>query len=430
MQITRKDLENSIVELTIETSTENVASNRAKVIKQISESADIKGFRKWAKIPENVIVKHYWEDYINNKTIDFAIDSVYSKALYQEKLVPVAQWEITEVISQSPLKFKLQIEVLPIVEISDEYKNIKLKKQSIEVKDSEVEAALKDIQTRFTKYEEVTNEKIALGDKVTIDTDWYDLKWEILENTSMRDFELVLGQNILVPGFEDDMVWASLWEELNLDVSFPKDYHNADFAGLKTKFSVKIKKIQKAKLPEFTPEFIKDLRGKELDLAWFKELIKTEIFDTKMSNARLEDEIKLIDELLKVSKLSIWKNLLKGQIDKIFAEIKENMAAQNIKMRDYLESLKLTEEQYKENLAPDATKRLQGELILNKLMEIEKIEASEDEISAEIERIKWNYSNPEVIKRLETLYIPGIKYYEELKMRMWFVKLIDTFFAK
>jgi len=426
MQIERKDLENSIVELTIEVETENIAKQRVKVIKYLTENAEIKWFRKWAKIPENVIIKHYGEDYINNKTIDFAIDSVYSEALRQENLIPVAEWEITEIITQSPLKFKLEIEVLPVVKITGDYKSIKLEKQKVEVKDEEVEKALKEIQTRFTKYEETVDEKTTIWDKVTIDTDWYKDS-VLLENTSMRDFELVLWQNVLVPGFEEDMVWISLWEELKLNITFPEDYHNKDFAWLKTNFSVKIKKIKKAVAPEFTEEFIKNLRWKDLDLKWFKELIKNEILDTKISNARLEDEIKLIDELLKVSQVSIWKTLLKDQINKTFAQIKENMTNQNIKMSDYLESLKLTEEQYKENLTPEATKKLQGELILNKLLELEKVEASKEEIEIELERIKWNYSNPEVLKRLETLYVPWTKYYEELKIRMWFVKLIDTF---
>lgn len=432
MKITRKDLENSIVELIVETDTKTVAKQRKRVLDYLKDKAEIKGFRKGANIPEEILVKHYSEEQIAAMTVEFAIDSVYQKALMEEKLIPVAQGEIKEIISQSPLKFKLHIEVLPIVEVDAKYKKIKLKKQKVTVSDAEVKQALEDIEKRFTTFKEITDKKskAALWDRVTIDTDGYEND-TLLDSTSMRDYPIVLGTWVLVPGFEEGIVWAKLDDEVELDITFPKDYHNAEFASKKTKFKVKIKKLEKATKPEFTPEFIEQLRGKKLDLAGFKKLIKEEIKDTKQSNSRLEQEHKLIDELVKVSKLSVWEKLLQNQINKIFAEIKENMAKQGIKMADYLESLKLSEEDYKENhVKQDALKRLQWELILNKLMEIEKVEVSEKDLEKEIEKIKEAYQNTEVLKRLEELYTPGNKYYEELKLRMAYTKLIDSFFEE
>ncbi len=433
MKIERKDLDNSIVELIIETDTKTVAKSRKNVLAYLQDKAEVKGFRKGANIPENILVKHYGEDHINHMTIDFAIDSVYKKALMDEKIIPVAQWEIKEIISESPLKFKLHIEVLPNIEIDSKYKKIKIKKSKVIVSSDEIKQAIEDIEKRFTTYKEVTDRrsKATMWDRVTVDTDWYDEKWNLLETTSMRDYTLVLWSNILVAGFEEWIVGAKLNDELELDITFPKDYHNADFASKKTKFKVTIKKLEKAEKPELTPEFIEQLRGKKLSLDEFKELIKAEILDTKESNARLENEIKLIDELLKVTKMSVWPKLLANQMEKLFSEIKDNMSNQGIKMDNYLESLRLTEEEYKEkHIKENALKRLQGELILNKLMELEKIEADDNEVKKEIERIKKAYQNPEVLKRLDELYVPGTKYYEELKLRMWYKTLIDSFFEE
>jgi len=433
MKIERKDLENSIVELIVEADTKEVAKYRKKVIDYLQKNADIKGFRKWAKIPENILIKNYWEEYINNMIVDFAIDDLYKKALMQEKIVPVAQGEIKEIISQSPLKIKIHVEVLPKVEIDEKYKKIKLKKKKVEVSADEVKQALADIEKRFTKFEEVTDKrsKAAMWDKITIDTDGYDKDGKLLETTSMRDYPLVLGSNVLVPGFEEKLVWAKLGDELDLDITFPKDYHNPDFAGKDTKFKVKIKKLEKAKKPEFTEEFIEQLRGKKLDLAGFKKLIKEEIKDVKESNARLEEELELIKELLKISKFEIGANLLKNQIEKIFNEVRENMGKQGIKMKDYLESLKLTEEEYKEkHLKEDAKLRVSGELILNKLMELEPVKVTKAELKKEIDKIKASFQNSEVLKRLEELYQEWNKYYEELKTRLSYRKLIDSFFEE
>lgn len=430
MKIEKKLLENSIVELIVEETAANIAKHRKEVIAHIEKTADIQGFRKWSKIPENVLIRKYGEESIHRMIVDFAIDDMYKTALSKEKIMPVAQWEIKEIISESPLKIKINIEVFPTIEIDKKYKKIKLTKNKISVTAAEVKAALNEIETKFTKFEE-TNSKTAktkMWDRVTIDTDGYE-NGKMLENTSMRDYPLVLGTNILVSGFEEQIVGGKIGETLEFPVEFPKDYHNADFAGKKTTFKVTIKKIEKAIKPEFTPEFIEQLRGKKLDLDEFKKLIKSEIADTKEANARIDEETKLIDELLKVTKMEIWANLLKNQIEKVFEEIKENITKDNLKMSDYLESLKMDEETYKDvNVKPVALKRLQGELILHKLYEEEKIEITEKELNKEIESILTNYGSEDVKKRLTELYVPGTKYYEELRQRMGYRKLIDSFF--
>lgn len=432
MNITRNNLEKSIVELIVEETVENIAKARKNAIKHLQENAEVKGFRKWVKIPENVILRQYWEDHINRMAIDFSIDKMYKESLKKEKLIPVAQWIIKEIVSESPLKIKIHIEVLPTVEIDSKYKNISLKKEEIKVEDSEVNNAINEIEKKFTKFEEINDNKLKseLWDKLTIDTEWYE--WDkLLENTSMQDYPLILGSNILVPWFEEQLVWSKLEDTLELPIEFPKDYHNPDFASKKTTFKVKIKKIEKAVKPEFTPEFIEQLRGKKLNFDEFKELIKEEIKETKESNARIKEESLLIDELLKITKVDIWDSLLNNQINKVFWEIKQNMAQDNIKMSDYLESLKLDEEQYKEKHVKEvALKRLQGELILHKLWDLEKMEITNDELNSEIEKIISKFQNPDVLKRLKELYVEWSNYYEELRQRMTYRKLIESFFNK
>lgn len=295
-------------------------------------------------------------------TIEYAIDTLYREALRKEKLMPVAQGEIQEIVSQSPLQIRMHIEVLPEVTIGAGYKKIKLKKQKLSVSATEIQAALDDIQTRFTHFHDVEDKKkkAAMGDKLTIDTDGHDSKGNLMESTSMRDYPLVLGSNMLVPGFEEGLVGMTLGEEKELDITFPKDYHNADFAGKKTKFKVTIKKFEHAHKPEFTAEFIKQLRGKDLDLKGFKELIKEELLETKTMNAQMDQEMQLIDELLKVTRIDVGDKILAQQMEKVYAEIKENITKDGIKIEHYLESLKLTEEEYKEkNVQPTALKRLQ-----------------------------------------------------------------------
>ncbi len=428
MKIERQNLANSIVELVVEETVDNIAQYRKEVFKDIEKNAEVKGFRKWAKIPEVVILREYGEDRINHMAIEKAIDNLYRNALREANVLPVAQGEIVEIISESPLKVKIHIEVLPEVTVEDSYKKVSLEKKHATVDDSEVEAALKDIQTRFTTYTEA-DEAIVMWDRVTISTQGWDKEGKKLENTNMDNYPIIIGSKILVPGFEEGLVGHKKDEEFKLDINFPADYHNPDFAGKETVFDVKINKVEKAKLPEFTEEFIEQLRGKKLDLAGFKDLIKEEILETKEANIRMEEEIKLVEELVKHTKLEVGAKLLAHQIDRVFEEIKQNMAQSWIKMADYIESLKLTEAQYKENhVKESALRRLQGELILAKLAELEKIEVSEEEAKTEIDKIISRFGNKEVIARLKELYVPGNRYYEELRQRMIYKKTIDRFY--
>lgn len=425
-----KKLKNSIVEITIEETAENVAKYRKKVIANISKNASIKWFRKWANIPEAVIVKEYWEERISQLIVDEALNSLYSEALRKNNIMPISQWEIVEISSQSPLVVKLNVEVFPEVEVEKSYKKVKIKKTPVKVDDSEVEDTLKQIQTRFTKFEKATDDYSSkMWDKLYIDTQGYGKDGNKLDNTNMENYPLVLWSNVLVPWFEEWLVWKKSGEVVSLDITFPKDYHNADFAGKKTKFDVTIHQIEASVAPEFTPEFIKDLRGKDLDLAWFKALIKEELLETKETNARIQDENTLIEEFLKVTTMEIWENLLKNNTQKVYEEIKDNISQSWAKPLDYIMSLWLTEEAYIEtNVKPVALKRLQAELILHKLWELEKIEVTDEEMNTEIQKIMEKFGSSEVLERLKDLYKPWTRYYEELKQRVSYRKLIDMFF--
>lgn len=431
MKVETKFLPKSQVELTIEESAENLAKARVEVLQDLQKNANVKWFRKGAHIPEAILVKQFGEQGILQMTVERAIDGIYKESLRSEKLLPVAAAEIREIVSQNPLIVKIVVEVFPKVQVKEGYKSLKLPKTSLSVSDSEVEAALKDIQTRFTHFHDVGADHAAhMGDRITIDTDGYDLDGTFLESTSMREYPLVLGSNLLVPGFEEQLVGMKVGEEREIDVTFPSDYHNAQFAGKKTKFKVKMHKAEHAHAPEFTQEFMKELRWKDLDFNGFKELVREELLDTKKSNDQIERELKLIEALLEYTELDIGDALLAEQTNMVFQEIKENIARDGLKVSDYLASLWLSEEAYKErHVQATALKRIQGELILNHLVEKENIEVTDAELTPEIEKIMARFGSPDVLDRLKTLYVPGSKYYEELRRRHAFRKVIDSFFA-
>lgn len=430
MKSSIKKLEKSIIELTIEESKENIAKYRKKVLTNLREKSEIKGFRKWSNIPDEVIIKNYGEARLSELMIDEALNKIYSKALKENNILPITQWEIKEIKSQDPLIVVMHIEVFPDIEIDKKYKDIKLKKTNVEVKEEEIQQSLGEIQKKFTQFHKADdNYEAKFWDKVSINTTWFDTSWNKLENTSMENYPLILWSNVLVPWFEDWLIWKKINDKVSLEITFPKDYHNDDFKWKKTKFDIEILNIESALKPEFTPEFIKDLRWKELDFEWFKALIKEELLETKETNARMNDENTLIDELLKISKVDFWESMLKTQTLRVFEEVKQNIVSSWAKVWDYITSLWLTEDAYIEsNIKPIATRRLQAELILHKLWELENTTVTWEEITKEIEKIMSRFNSQDVVKKLKELYVPWTKYYEELSQRITYRKLIDSFF--
>lgn len=431
MKFELKRTENSMVEITVEEEASKISKYRKKAISALRKNADIKGFRKGAEIPESVIVKNYGEERINEMTVEQAIDALYRKALQESKIIPVSQGGIKEIISQSPLKFVIVVEVYPEVEIKEEdYKKIEIKKTQVRVTQKEIDLAIEDIQRRLTSFEAVEDENYETkeGDRIYIDTDGYDKEGNLLPNTSMREHGVAIGSNSLVPGFEEGLKGVKLGEEKELDITFPEDYHNAEFASKETKFKVTIKKIETAIVPEITPEFVKTLRGKEMSVEEFKDAIKAEISDVKKSNARRDDEEKLMDELFKIAKVEIGDTMMNRSIQNVYEEIKQNIAQSGAKVSDYITSLGMSEEEYLEkNVRPVAERRLKGELILHKIQENEQIEATDKEIQKEIDQIMSKYESEDVKARLRDLYKEDSKYYFELKTRLNYTRLIDTF---
>lgn len=426
-----KKLENSIVSITVEEDIKVVNNHRKAVIKDLQKNADIKGFRKGTNIPEAILVKQFGEEAISSMCIEKAIDEAYQKALRENKVLPMAQAQIKEISSEGSLKFTIEVEVYPEVEIKKaDYDKIEIKKTGTRVTQKEVDAAIEDIRTRLTNFVPVEDDKYEAqkGDKVMIDTEGYDLDGNFLDSTKMENYPLLLGSNMLVPGFEEKLEGAKIGQDLELEITFPKDYHNEAFKGKETKFKVKVNGIEKAEKPEITPEFTKAIRGQELDEEGFKTLIKEEISDTKKANARMKDEEALIDELIKVAKVEVGDNMLKGSIDKVFAEVSQNVEQSGARMKDYIASLGMDEAKYKEeNLKPIAMKRVQGELILQKIQETEDVQVSKKEIDKEIADIISKYQSEEVKERLKDLYQEGSKYYNDMVSRLNFTKLIDKF---
>lgn len=433
MQSSSERKEKNIIELTIKLSSQELEGFRNKAIKEISKNADIKWFRKWAEIPEAIIIKKYGKDKLKQMTIDIALSDEFEKAILKEKVVPVSQAELKEIKSEDPLEVVLTFETFPEVKIDEK----KLEKIKIEIKKTSVTKddiafAIEDIEKRFTKFEELKKWTIENWDKVTLNTQWYDKKgWEAIAETKVEAFPLVIWSNQFIPWFEDKLIGKTFGEKVSFEIVFPEDYHAPEFKSKKVWFEVDMTKLEKPQKPEWTPEFIKWLRWKDVDLDWFKEILKEEIKTKKESNSMIAWEEKLLDELIKITDLEIWEGLIKSEVQRQYEEQDKQMADKGFSIKDYLSHLKLDEDKFREEqLKPLALKKINSELIFAELHKLraDSIKVTDKELEEEITKIKSQFQKPEVLDRINAMYKKWENAYTELSNRLKAKKLIEAFF--
>ena len=273
---------------------------------------------------------------------------------------------------------------------------------------------------------------VASGDRVTIDTQGFDKQGgTAIPETKVAAFPLVIGSGSFIPGFEEKMLGKKVGEVVEFDITFPVDYHSEEFKSRKVFFMTTIFKIEKAHKPEWTPEFIEKLRGVKTDFEGFKDVLRKEIQSEKEDQARAKDEHNLLTELMAITELEVGPSLIESEIERVFSEQKSNIESQGYTMKDYLSHAKQDETQYKETIVkPEAIRRAKAELILKKVREILNIEATEEEVKEEVVKVIAAYSSEKVVERLKEKLVPGDDYYEDIKNRVTYRKVVDTFFAE
>jgi trigger factor len=415
---------------------------RKHVLEEIRTKGKVKGFKQGSAIPDAVIVREYGEAMIEQQSLDHVVEKIYPKILKKENIIPVAPGNITEVKSRDPIELTIEIEVFPEIEI-DEKKlaKIKISRSPVSIEEKEIDAEIDAIKAKFTHFHGVgehtedgadtSHEKIEKTDRVTITAQGYDKKWgEAIKETYVPSYPLVIGSGNFIPGFEEELIGAKFGDEVAFDITFPTDYHSDEFKGRKVHFVANIEKVEKPHAPEFTPEFIEKLRGVKTDMAGFREIIRNEIVAKKEQETRNKDEDTLMKAILEISTFDVGPALLQSEIDQIYREHGANLEQQGLSLAMYLEHLKKSEDTYKDEIVkPEAERRLKAELLLRKIREMNGVEATDEEVREEVEKVIAQYGSAEVVDRLRAKLVPGDGYYEEIKSRVTYRKVVDGFWA-
>lgn len=402
MNITKNELPKKQIELTIELSLDEVKPYLEKAAERLSTDKPIKGFRP-GKAPFDVCVRQFGEMALyQNASHDMVSDSFY-QALEKEDLETVEQpkIDIAKLAPGNPFIYKATVALMPNVELV-EYNKIKVKKiEEIKIEDAEIEKVLNDLKKMRAK-ETLVEREAKSGDRVEVDFNTFIDKVPI-DGGQAQKYPLVIGENRMIPGFEEQLIGMKKDEEKEFELAFPKDYSQKSIAGKLAKFKVKMLAVYQIDLPEINDEFAKGMGLKDVEA--LKSQIQKNITDEKTNKETQKLELKIIEQLIEKSTFDeIPDVLVNEEAHKMVHELEENVSRQGLSFEEYLKHLKKTEQELMLDFAGDALKRVKTAVAIRSIAKKENITATDLEIEQEQEKTFASYKlQPQYQAQLDQL---------------------------
>ncbi len=431
MQVDVKKLKDCKVEIRVRETAEEMAKFRRKALARMSEHAKVPGFRPGTQLPESVIVANYGEEAVEEATMERALDALYGRALREAGVLPVERGGIKKVDGKVPLDVTIEVEVYPEVEV-DEKKaaKVKLPAEKAEVSAAEAEKEIESWRAQLGTWKEEAR-AARDGDRATIDAQGYEPGKDgaAIPETKVASYGLVLGSGSFIPGFEEKLVGKAAGEEVSFEVTFPSDYHSKAFQNREVRFSAKVLKVEGKERPALDDAFAQRVRGPMATAAGLVEQVRKEMLEARESEARAKFEEALLEELLKFAVAEPGERLVAKETDRVFHEHRERLESDGMDFKHYLEHLKMDEAKFKEEkIKPVALRRLKAELILRKLKDERKPEVKDEEVRAEVDRLLARYADAAFRAKVEKeIYVPGTSYWEEVKSKIAYKKIVDSF---
>ena len=389
MSLQVEKMEKNMAKLTIEVSAEDLDKAMQNAYQKAKGRISIPGFRK-GKAPRKMIEQMYGKGVFLEDAANALIPEHYSKALAECDLEIVSQpkIDVTQVELGKPFIFTAEVATKPEVTLGD-YKGLEVPKSETEVTDEEVEAELKKEQEKNSRTITVEDRAAENGDTATIDFEGF-VDGEAFEGGKGTDYPLTLGSNTFIPGFEEQLVGAKTGDHVEVKVTFPEEYQAKELAGKEAVFQCDVKKIEAKELPELDDDFAKDVS--EFDtLAEYKEDVKKNLTEKKAEDARRAKEDAAVDKVIENAQMDIPEAMIETQTRQMLDDFARRMQSQGLSMEQYFQFTGQSVEKMMEDMKPQALKRIQTRLVLEKIAEVENIQPTEEEVNEEISKMAEMY---------------------------------------
>ena len=389
-------LEKSRVALEIAVGAEEFEAAVAKAYAKARSKISVPGFRP-GKAPRKMIEKLYGPEVFYSDAVDAAFPEAYEQAVVSENLNTIGYPEVEMVgdVTKDGFTFKATVAVYPEVKLG-EYKGVSAPKDEVVVTDDDVTERLNDMAERNARLVSVEREA-KLGDTAVIDFEGF-LDGVPFEGGKGENHELELGSGSFVPGFEDQVIGMKAGEEKDIDITFPEDY-TKELAGKAVVFHVKCNEVKFKELPELDDEFAKDVS--EFDtIDELRADIRKQIEGDRQKSVDIAFENALIEKVAEGIEADIPEILIEEQCKRFLDEFKNRLMAQGIPFEQYAKMTQFDEAKFMEDGRETAIKQVKMDLAIAKIIEVEKLEATEEDIEAEYKRIADSYGmDVEMVKK-------------------------------
>ena len=390
MSVQVEKLEHNMAKLTIEVPETELEAAIEKAYQKQKKSISLPGFRK-GKAPRVMIEKMYGKGVFLEDAANSLIPVQYSLAAGESGLEIVSQptIDVTQLEPGKPFIFTAEVAVKPEVTLG-EYKGVEVEKQNTDVLEEEIDAEIFKERESNSRMIDVEDRAVENGDTVNLDFEGF-VDGEPFEGGKGEGYPLVIGSNTFIPGFEEQLIGANIDEEKEVNVTFPEDYQAEELKGKAAVFKCKVNRIQKKELPEVDDEFAKDVS--EFDtLEEYKADIRKKLAEEKEKDAQRAKEDAVINKIIETSEMDIPDAMVDAQIDQMADDFGRRMQSQGLSLEQYFQFTGLTMEKLRDELKPQALKRIQTRLVLEKIAEVEEIQPTEEQVDEEIKKMAEMYN--------------------------------------
>ncbi len=414
-----EELGKSMVKLTIEVAAEEFEKAMETAYQKNKNKLSVQGFRK-GKAPRAMIEKMYGAGIFYEDAANELIPDAYEKAAVESGLDIVSRPEIDLVQVEKGKEFIFTAEVAVKPEVTlGEYKGVEVEKTDVSVSDDEVAAELDRVREQNARILTVEDRPVADGDETVIDFEGF-VDGVPFAGGKGEDYKLVIGSHSFIDTFEEQLIGKNIGEEVDVNVTFPTEYHAEELAGKPALFKVTVKAITAKELPELDDEFAVDVS--EFDtLAEYKEDIKKNLLEKKEKEAKFAKEDKVVDKIIENATMEIPDAMIDTQTRQMAEEYAQRLQMQGLNLEQYFKFTGMNANSFMENLKPQALKRIQCRLVLEAIVKAENIEVSEEELDKEFETMAQTYR----MEKDKLMELVGDKEKEQIKMDIAVQKAVD-----
>ena len=389
MSVQVEKLEKNMAKLTIEVDTAQFEDAMKKAFNKNKNKFNIPGFRK-GKAPRAMIEKMYGEGIFYEDAADEAINATCMQAMNESELEIVSRPEVSveQIGKDKPFIYTAIVAIRPEVTLG-EYKGIEVEKAEAAVAAEDVDAELKRVQEQNARQITVEDRPVADGDQTVIDFEGF-VDGKSFDGGKAEDYALTIGSHSFIDTFEEQLIGKNIGEECEVNVTFPEEYHAAELAGKPATFKVTVKEIKVKELPELDDEFAGEVS--EFDtLDEYKKDIEAKILERKQKEAAIENENRVIEKVVANATMEIPDKMVEGQIDNMVQDTARRMQSQGLSMEMYMKYTGMTMESMREQMQPQALKRIQTRLVLEEVAKAENIQVSDERLDEEIAKMAASY---------------------------------------